>query len=117
MITLGLIGKGAWGKNYIKTAKSISECTIPDAYIKTTDYKDLLTKKDIQGIIIATLASTHFKIAKDFLQAGFNILVKKPVTTSQKEIEELVILQQKIKSVAMVGHEFVFHPAFQKMKN
>lgn len=76
MITLGLVGVGAWGKNYLKTISLFERikvkyvCTrsqnslqqLPNSTTKTTDYKELAKYHDIDGIIVATPASTHFKI-------------------------------------------------------
>jgi len=116
MTTLALIGKGRWGKNYINTIRGLSSCELPDTFIKTSDYKDLLSENNIDGVIIATPASTHFKIAKEFLEKDFNVLVEKPFTTNYKDAVKLYKIANNLKNVAMVGHIYLYNPAFLKVK-
>lgn len=116
MITLALIGKGKWGKNYIRTIADLSNCRLPTEYIKTTDYKDLFSHRDIDGVIIATPSSTHHQIAKDFLERGFNILVEKPLTTNYQDSLNLKRIADKNNNIVMTGHIFVYHPAIVQIK-
>lgn len=116
MTTLALIGIGRWGKNYINTINSLSFCELPKEFIKTSNYKDLFAFDNIQGVIIATPSSTHFKIAKEFLERGFNVLIEKPMTTNYKDALELSRIAKKYKDIVMVGHIFLYNPAFLRLK-
>ena len=116
-ITLALIGRGNWGQNYINTIKGLSECQLPQAYIKTRDYPELFEKEDLDGVIVATPISTHYKIAKEFLERGFNLLIEKPVTKTLKQalaLSELSRIHNEV--VVMVGHIQVYDPAYVEMK-
>lgn len=129
MITVALIGAGRWGVQYIKEIGSIKEfslqyiCSphidskqaIPQTYIRVKDYYELLSKK-IDAIIIATPAITHFSIASQFLQKGFNVLIEKPLTTNYHEALKLKKIAEKQKSIVMVGHLYHYNNAFQKTK-
>lgn len=117
MTNLALIGKGAWGKNYINTIIDLRDCSLQRSNIKTRDYKSLLREGKIDGVIIATPASTHFEIAKEFLEKGFNILVEKPLTTNYKDARVLADIVNKNNNIAMVGHIFIYNPAFLELKN
>lgn len=101
MINLALIGNGKWGKNYLKEIEKISGVQIK--YIRTHDYKDLISKKDVDGIIIATPDQTHLQILKDF--PNQYILVEKPVVTSLDEF-----LQLKNPKI-MAGHIYLYNLA------
>lgn len=116
MTNLALIGKGSWGKNYIRTIRNLSDCYLPDRNIKTRDYKQLLSHTDIDGVIIATPAKTHFSIAKQFLLKNIPVLIEKPVTTDVQEADELMRLSKKADIVAMAGHIFLYNPAFLAAK-
>lgn len=116
MITLALIGIGRWGKNYVNTINSLSSCVLPKKFIKTSNYKDLFSEENIDGVIIATPSSTHFKIAKEFLERGFNVLIEKPLTTNYKDALKLSEIAKKNKNVVMVGHIYLYNPAFLVVK-
>lgn len=116
MTTLALIGAGRWGKNYIKTIRSLSSCELPESFIKTKNYKELFSFDNIDGVIIATPASTHFQIAKEFLNRGFNLLIEKPLATNYKDALRLYEVAKKNKNIVMVGHIFLYNPAFLKVK-
>lgn len=128
MTTLALIGIGRWGINYINAIKSTNNirikylCStntksfdkIPNIFIKLDDYRKLFPYKDIDGIIIATPASTHFNISKDLLLKGYNILIEKPFTTNYKDAVTLKEIHESINSVVMVAHIYLYNPAFIK---
>ncbi len=130
MINLALIGAGKWGKNYLNTASNAPDCAIkyvcaqtkrtldslPNNYIKVTSPKDLLKYKDIDGIIIASPSATHFSLTKLFLLNGFNLLIEKPLTTNYTEALELYKIWKSKKVKVLVGHIYLYNPAFQKFK-
>lgn len=130
MINLALIGIGEWGKNYLSTIRAFSNCRIKyicskslkslgqidDSFVKTTNYKDLLKFKDIDGVIIATPGSTHYTIAKEFLKKGFNLLIEKPLTTDYRQAVELKKLKSKTEAKVLIGHIYLFDPAYIQMK-
>lgn len=130
MITLALIGIGEWGKNYLSTIKVFSNCRIKYVcskttetlqkidgnFIKTTNYRDLFKYKDIDGVIIATSGPTHYQIAKEFLRRGFNLLIEKPLTTDYRQAIQLKELENKTHAKVLVGHIYLFDPAFIQMK-
>ena len=129
MTTLALLGVGNWGQNYLKEAEKIPGLQIkyvvaatperlnylPDKYIKTTNYKQALEDKSLDGVIIATPAPTHFKLAREFINKGFNILIEKPMTMRTKEAQELLYLSRQKNSTVLVGHLHLYNPAFLKV--
>lgn len=116
MIRLGLIGNGAWGKNYIRTIGTLPDCQLSSDAIRTRNYKELLTRNDIDGIVIATPASTHLGVAADCINAGFPVLIEKPLATNGKDAKALERLATKNKVVAMVGHIFMYHKGVQSLR-
>ncbi|MEK6544907.1 MAG: Gfo/Idh/MocA family oxidoreductase [Nitrospinota bacterium] len=78
------------------------------------DYKKLLGKVDVASIAVPT--SLHYKIAKDFLQAGTNILIEKPMTRSIDEARELFNIAEKKKLTLHIGHVERFNGAVQELK-
>lgn len=130
MINFALIGIGEWGKNYLSTIKAFPDCRIKylcslnsanlqqykKNYITTTNFKDLFKFQDIDGVIIATSGSEHYKIAKQFLERGFNLLIEKPLVTKYSDSLKLKELKNKTNSKILVGHIYLFDPAYIKTK-
>lgn len=130
MIRLGLIGLGAWGKNYLTTVSRIKGCRITHicaksaatlskysaAYIKTSSYQDLLKQQNLDGVIIATPAATHFSMARDFIKQQIPILVEKPFTTNLHDAVILERLARNHQTLVMAGHEYLYNPAYLKLK-
>lgn len=130
MINLALIGIGEWGKNYLSTSRVFSNCRIKyicarttrtleqldGNFIKTTNYRDLFKYQDIDGVIIATPGSTHSQIAKEFIEKGFNLLIEKPLSIDYKQATQLKKLKNRTHAEILVGHTYLFDPAFIQMK-
>lgn len=58
----------------------------------------------------------HYKIAKEALLDGKNVLVEKPFTTDSKHAEELIKIAEEKGLVLAVGQVFRFDPAMLKIK-
>jgi predicted dehydrogenase len=132
MVSIGLIGCGAWGRNYLKTLSSIADVKIravcdsneealqevkkarPETKI-TTDFMELVADDSLAGVIVATPPQSHFSIAAEFLAQGKAVLVEKPCALSYRETLDLVFIAQQNKTVFMVGHLMEYHPAVLKM--
>jgi len=133
-IKLAIIGAGRWGKNHIKTANSLlksKQIVVCDFSVQTrnvvsainpeinftTDYNSILNDKEINAVIIATPAETHFEIAKKIMESGKNVLVEKPITLVPSEAKELLDISLKLNLKLMVGHILLYHTAVLRMKN
>lgn len=65
----------------------------------------------VNGVVIATPASTHFDLAWRALEAGKHILVEKPLATTTAEVDALARLAEERGLVVMAGHTFLFNSA------
>ncbi len=127
-----VIGIGNMGKNHVRTyfeMEGIDLVAIADLDEKLgkemseqyrteyfNDYKEMLNKHtpDIVSICIPT--AYHFKFAKECIEAGFNILLEKPITMDVEEAKELLKLVKKHNVKMLVGHIERFNPAIKKVK-
>lgn len=130
MTQLALIGMGVWGRNFISTINSFTDCrikyicskttrtlkSIRGDYIKTIHYEDLFKYSDIDGVIIATPSSTHYEISQEFLKRGFNLLIEKPLATNYIQALKLQSLCQNSRSKVLLGHTYLFDPAYNRTK-
>ena len=72
-------------------------------------YKDFAESAD--AAIIATPAPSHFPLCREFLEAGKDVFVEKPLTLAPEESKQLAELADKKKRILQVGHIFRFDPA------
>jgi hypothetical protein len=80
----------------------------------SSDYRELIGKVDAVSIVTPT--PQHFAVAKEFLEAGVNVLVEKPMTGTLEEADELVRIASKNSSILQVGHLERFNSAFTAIR-
>jgi UDP-2-acetamido-3-amino-2,3-dideoxy-glucuronate N-acetyltransferase len=75
----------------------------------TTNYKSFIGQVD--GVVVVTPAQTHFPLCKEFIEAGKDVFVEKPLTLANDESKALTELAAKHKRILQVGHILRFDPA------
>ena len=128
---IAVVGCGYWGKNLVRNFAELGALhTICDAdtaklenykslYPKVNteiDYRKVLADQEIQGIVIATPAASHYAAAKEALLSGKDVFVEKPLALEVEQGQELVELAEKSDRVLLVGHLLEYHPAIVKLK-
>ncbi|MBI2143997.1 Gfo/Idh/MocA family oxidoreductase [Candidatus Woesearchaeota archaeon] len=126
-LRFGLLGVGYFGRNYLRLLQDIegvelaAVCSrsreslagissmVPGSVIRTTDASAVLKRHDIDCVVVATPASTHFALASEALEMGKNVLVEKPMVTSLEEARKLRAAVKKAGSTFMVGHQYVYN--------
>jgi predicted dehydrogenase len=130
LTNLALIGCGYWGPNYARTIAKVPGarlawcCDLSDSAlagiradypgVKTSrDFNDALLAPDCDAVIVAVPTRDHVAVATAALAAGKPVLVEKPVAPGARQAEELAALAERRGTVAMVGHIYIFNPAFR----
>ncbi len=120
-----LLGLGRWGVNHLRNLHAMAvqlyvaevdsrrleparKIGVPEAQL-SANYKECIDKVDC--VVIVTPAQTHFPLCKEFLEAGKDVFVEKPITLVSGEARELSELAEKEKRILQVGHIFRFDPA------
>jgi predicted dehydrogenase len=133
MTALGLIGCGAWGSNWARTLAAMRGVELrwccdlhADAVARvgrqlpqvrtTADADEVLNDPAVDGVVIATIAPTHFDMAGRALKAGKHTLVEKPLTLRLADAVALHRLAERQRRVLMVGHLLEYHPAVLYIK-
>ena len=129
--SVAVVGTGYWGKNLVRNFHQIGSlkmiCDKNEAVLGTLQAQhagveicyalsDVLKRDDIDGVVIATPAETHFVLAREALLAGKHVFVEKPLVLNESEGRELIGIAEKGNRVLMVGHLLQYHPAFIKLK-
>ncbi|NIM22230.1 MAG: Gfo/Idh/MocA family oxidoreductase, partial [Candidatus Latescibacteria bacterium] len=65
---------------------------------------------------VAVPTRFHFAVARDFLQAGIDVLVEKPIAATLDEGRKLVRLADEKKLILQVGHLERFNPAIRRLE-
>ena len=131
MIRVAIIGLGHWGKNYVRTLQTKSNvkiaCLVDESksvlsryesmnYELYNDYSTVLARNDVDAVVIATPASSHYEIIKCALENHKDVLAEKPITLCSTEADELCMLAESGKRILMVGHTFLYNNAVLKLK-
>ena len=82
----------------------------------TDDLQKVITDDEINAIVIATPAESHYSLAIESLKSGKHVLVEKPMAMNVEEVKEIGVLSKKNNLVAMVGHTFIYNAAVQYVK-
>ncbi len=77
---------------------------------------DVLSRGDINGVVISTPAETHYTLVRESLLAGKHVFVEKPLVLVEEQGEELISLAKDKRRVLMVGHLLRYHPVFVRLK-
>jgi predicted dehydrogenase len=71
----------------------------------TRDYREILSKKDIDAVIIATPDHWHERIATDAMKAGKAVYLEKPMIKNINEGHNLIKVQKDTGAVLQVGSQ------------
>jgi predicted dehydrogenase len=133
MIRVAIVGAGRWGPNLVRNfhnGKTSVVSWVADLDEKrlqaiegrytdlslTTDLNVAIRDPEVDAVVIATPASTHYELTKAVLDAKKHVLVEKPVATNSRHARELTERAAQAKRVLMVGHVFVYNSAVTRIK-
>jgi len=80
-----------------------------------TDYRQIFGQ--VRCVSIAVPTQLHGIVARDFLSAGIDALVEKPMAAKLEEGGELVDLARHKSLILQVGHLERFNPAFRRLES
>ncbi|NOY74482.1 MAG: Gfo/Idh/MocA family oxidoreductase [Kiritimatiellaeota bacterium] len=97
-----------------------SLCVAPDRTYR--EYKEMIEKElqredPVDFITIVTPNNWHFPIAKECLEAGFNVMCEKPMTMTLAEAKELKSLVDKTGKVFGLMHNYTGYPMVKLAKD
>ena len=133
-IKVAVIGVGRWGVHLLRNflahpqvevvavvdpnpeclAKVERQYKFTQNVLLTTEWQKLQQLPDLNAVVIATPAVTHYSLIVDALNWGCHVLSEKPLTLNPSECYELCELAEKQQRILMVDHTYLFHPVVEK---
>ncbi|MBI4634612.1 MAG: Gfo/Idh/MocA family oxidoreductase [Deltaproteobacteria bacterium] len=130
IIRVGVVGTGHLGNYHLQKYKKLPGCEIAgvsdideDRVKKAartcgcpayTDYRRLIGGVDAVSIAVPT--RDHHSVARDFLAAGIDVLLEKPISATLAEADDLITLADKQNLIFQVGFVERFNPAIVALK-
>ncbi len=133
-LNIALIGAGGMGTQDTITAlqvpgiKLVAVCDLYDGRLKdartkwgsdlftTRSYKELLARKDIDAVIVATPDHWHQQISIDAMRAGKHVYCEKPMVHSITEGPAVIAAQKETGKIFQVGSQGVSSLGNEKAK-
>ena len=126
-------GCGYWGPNLLRNFSALPGCKVKYVVDVSTERRafveanfplsraverpeTVLEDSQVDGVLIATPAASHFSLAKQALNAGKHVFVEKPLATKVAEVDELSRCASEQDLVVMTGHTFVYNSAVRYVK-
>ncbi|OGQ99507.1 MAG: UDP-N-acetyl-D-glucosamine dehydrogenase [Deltaproteobacteria bacterium RIFOXYD12_FULL_55_16] len=78
-----------------------------------TDYRELLAQVEAVSVVVPT--SLHHEVATVCLQAGKDVMLEKPMTTTLAEADALIALAEQEQRILQIGHIEQYNPAVLAM--
>ncbi len=132
MIKLGVIGAGRMGITHFSIINAHPNVTVDSVadpsnmvislmrkYLNINvfkDYRELLSQRNLDGVLVCTPPNLHFPIIKLAGELGIHVFVEKPFTTSLQEGKELLELYNKKNLIHQVGYVLRYNDCFVKAK-
>jgi len=133
-IRVGVVGFGYWGPNLVRNVDKLGDaelvvaCDLSEGNLDrlkgiypevetTTDLDAMLADFELDAVVVATSAPSHFAIASKVISAGKHCFVEKPLTLKSADAEVLVRMADERGVTLMVGHLMEYHSAINWIKD
>ncbi len=133
-IQIALIGSGGMGMGDARSATSfpgvklVAACDLYNGRLQrmkeqygndiftTRDYREILSRKEIDAVLIATTDHWHSRISVEALDAGKDVYCQKPMVQKVEQGVEVIEAQKRNKQIFVVGSQYVSSVVYQKAK-
>jgi predicted dehydrogenase len=130
---IGVFGLGSAGARH---AKAIAAGSVPGAFLAavcdpeserrdgfdafgSADPAEVLGRKDVDAVVVATPHRTHVELGIAALRAGRHVLMEKPLGVHKAECERIVAAHRAADGGITFGvvHDYRAHPRFQWLRS
>ena len=135
MIKVAVLGVGRWGVHFVRNFLQHPQTelvAVVDSYednlircqerfaldtskvLLTTHWEKVKQLSNLDAVVVATPATTHYSIIKDALLCGYHVLAEKPLTLDLRECIELTQLAANQNLQLLVDHTYLFNSTVTK---
>jgi predicted dehydrogenase len=130
-LNIAVVGAGRMGAFHVETLEKIETAQLtaiaepnesvarerigrrPIAWVP--DYRDMLSRSDVDAVCICAPSQAHARIALDVIAAGKHVFVEKPIATTLEDGLRMAAAAREAGVKLMVGHIERFNPAVAKL--
>lgn len=134
VVRVGIIGQGRSGRDihavYLASAPKQYKIVVVADLMKdrcrraeqefgcqsTTDYRDFLTRRDLDLVINCTPSDQHIPVTREFFSAGFNVLCEKPFARRARDVDAMIALAKRKRRLLAVFQQSRFAPYYRKVR-
>lgn len=135
-VRVAILGAGRWGHHLIRLFSTLPGVqlkavvdpkihglargeqfrSLPTTVQYLADWQQALEIKELNTVVVATPAATHYSVTAAALERGLHVLLEKPMTLTAETCEDLCQLAQRKRLQLVVDHTYLFHPAIRRGK-
>ena len=124
-VRVGIVGTGYLGRLHARVLSETPGAEVvgfvePDDRVATEVATGLAIRRfdevsDLAGridcAVVATPTTSHYEVARELLEAGVDVMIEKPITTTVEDADRLIELAARLGRVVQVGHVERYNPA------
>lgn len=135
-LRLAVFGLGRWGVHLLRNflaqveaqvvaivdpmpenlARIQQQFDLPESIAILQDWQRAIDLADLDAVVVATPAVTHYELIRAALTRGLHVLAEKPLTLETASAIELCQLAEKVQRQLVIDHTYLFHPAVVRGK-
>ena len=123
---IAVVGAGEFGRNHVRVWRELEGAELAGVVdtnaeragqiaaefgVKVIPSLDALREERVDAVSLAVPTKEHSSIGARLLDAGFDVLVEKPMAASLEEADELIDAARRSGRVLQIGHVERFNPA------
>lgn len=124
-MNIGVVGTGYLGRLHARVLTEIPEAHVA-GFVETNDAiaSEVASSLNIERVpsiaelakrvdcaVVATPTVAHYDVVRELLEAGRDVMVEKPITSTVDEAKELIDLARRKNRIVQVGHVERYNPA------